>query len=169
EKRLADASRFAGYRGEPGAPSAILLMHNRLHVEIRIDRAHAIGKTDRAGVKDVLMEAALTTIMACEDSVAAVDADDKALAYRNWLGLTKGDLAEAVSKGGSTFTRTMNQDRAYTAADGSELSLHGRSMLFVRNVGHLMTNDAILDKDGNEVPEGIMDGIVTSLIAIHNL
>ncbi len=150
-------------------PSAVLLKHNGLHFEIQIDASTPVGQTDAAGVKDVLMEAALTTIMDCEDSVAAVDADDKVVIYKNWLGLMKGDLAEAVAKGGKTFTRTMNADRVYTAADGSELSLHGRSMLFIRNVGHLMTNDAIIDKDGFEVPEGIMDGLVTSLIALHDL
>ncbi|PKF69964.1 malate synthase G [Pseudomonas fluvialis] len=166
---LAQAEKFVGYVGEAAAPKGVLLKNNGLHFEIQIDASSPIGQTDAAGVKDVLMEAALTTIMDCEDSVAAVDADDKVIAYKNWLGLMKGDLAEAVAKGGKTFTRTMNADRVYTAADGSELSLHGRSMLFIRNVGHLMTNDAIIDKDGFEVPEGIMDGLVTSMIALHNL
>jgi len=166
---LQNPTQLIGFQGEAGAPQAVLLKHNGIHFEIQIDPTSLIGKTDAAGVKDVLMEAALTTIMDCEDSVAAVDAEDKVIAYKNWLGLMKGDLAEEVSKGGSTFTRTMNPDRVYTAANGGELSLHGRSLLFVRNVGHLMTNDAILDKDGNEVPEGIMDGLVTSLIALHNL
>ena len=166
---LKDAAKFVGFQGEAAAPKAVLLKNNGLHFEIQIDRNSPIGQTDAAGVKDILMEAALTTIMDCEDSVAAVDADDKVIAYKNWLGLMKGDLAESVSKDGKTFTRTMNADRSYTAANGGELSLHGRSMLFIRNVGHLMTNDAIIDKDGFEVPEGIMDGLVTSLIAIHNL
>ena len=166
---LKDTAQFIGFQGDAAAPVAVLLKHNGLHFEIQIDASSPIGQTDAAGVKDVLMEAALTTIMDCEDSVAAVDAEDKVVVYSNWLGLMKGDLAEQVSKGGQTFTRTMNADREYTAADGSSLTLHGRSMLFVRNVGHLMTNEAILDKDGNEVPEGIMDGAITSLIAIHNL
>jgi malate synthase len=166
---LKDTAKFIGFQGEAAAPTAVLLKNNGLHFEIQIDATSPVGQTDAAGVKDVLMEAALTTIMDCEDSIAAVDADDKVIAYKNWLGLMKGDLAESVSKDGKTFTRTMNADRSYTAANGGELSLHGRSMLFIRNVGHLMTNDAIIDKDGFEVPEGILDGLVTSLIALHNL
>lgn len=166
---LRDDAQLIGFQGDASAPAAVLLKHNGLHFEIQIDTTTPIGQTDAAGVKDILMEAALTTIMDCEDSVAAVDADDKVVIYRNWLGLMKGDLSEEVAKGGQTFTRTMNPDRAYTAVDGSSLTLHGRSLLFVRNVGHLMTIDAILDKDGNEVPEGILDGLVTSLAAIHNL
>ncbi|WP_223485517.1 malate synthase G [Pseudomonas sp. A-RE-19] len=166
---LRNDAQLVGFHGDAAAPTAILLKNNGLHFEIQIDASTPVGQTDAAGVKDILMEAALTTIMDCEDSVAAVDADDKVVIYRNWLGLMKGDLSEEVSKGGQTFTRTMNADRTYTALDGSELSLHGRSLLFVRNVGHLMTIDAILDKDGNEVPEGILDGLVTSLAAIHSL
>ncbi|MBB2889073.1 MULTISPECIES: malate synthase G [Pseudomonas] len=166
---LHNDAQLIGFHGDAAAPTAILLKNNGLHFEIQIDASTPVGQTDAAGVKDILMEAALTTIMDCEDSVAAVDADDKVVIYRNWLGLMKGDLSEEVSKGGQTFTRTMNADRTYTALDGSELSLHGRSLLFVRNVGHLMTIDAILDKDGNEVPEGILDGLVTCLAAIHSL
>ncbi|VXC98318.1 malate synthase G [Pseudomonas sp. 8Z] len=166
---LRDNAQLVGFQGEASAPIAVLLKHNGLHFEIQIDASSPIGSTDAAGVKDVLMEAALTTIMDCEDSVAAVDADDKVVVYRNWLGLMKGDLAEEVSKGGSTFTRTMNPDRVYTQPDGTELTLHGRSLLFIRNVGHLMTNPAILDAEGNEIPEGIQDALFTSLIAIHNL
>ncbi|MFK0087224.1 malate synthase G [Pseudomonas sp. NPDC090755] len=166
---LRDDAQLIGYRGDASAPTAILLKHNGLHFEIQVDASTPVGQTDAAGLKDVLMEAALTTIMDCEDSVAAVDADDKVVVYRNWLGLMKGDLAESVSKGGQTFTRTMNPDREYTAPNGGSVTLHGRSLLFVRNVGHLMTIDAILDKDGNEVPEGILDGLVTNLAAIHNL
>ena len=166
---LRDAGQLVGFQGEAGAPIAILLKHNGLHFEIQIDASSPIGSTDAAGVKDVLMESALTTIMDCEDSVAAVDADDKTLVYRNWLGLMKGDLSEQVSKGGSTFTRTMNPDRVYTRPDGGELTLHGRSLLFVRNVGHLMTNPAVLDASGNELPEGILDALCTSLAALHNL
>ncbi|QZP33967.1 malate synthase G [Pseudomonas sp. DR48] len=166
---LRNDAQLIGFHGDASAPTAILLKNNGLHFEIQIDASTPVGQTDAAGVKDILMEAALTTIMDCEDSVAAVDADDKVVIYRNWLGLMKGDLAEEVSKGGQTFTRTMNADRTYTGVDGKELSLHGRSLLFVRNVGHLMTIDAILDKDGNEVPEGILDGLITSLAAIHSL
>ena len=166
---LRDDAQLVGFQGDAAAPIAVLLKHNGLHFEIQIDASSPIGQTDAAGVKDVLMEAALTTIMDCEDSVAAVDADDKVVVYKNWLGLMKGDLAEEVAKGGQTFTRTMNPDRVYTKVDGSELTLHGRSLLFVRNVGHLMTNPAILDAQGNEIPEGIQDALFTSLIAIHNL
>ncbi|MFL1493481.1 malate synthase G [Pseudomonas antarctica] len=166
---LRDDAQLIGFQGPAVEPIAILLKHNGLHFEIQIDASTPVGQTDAAGVKDVLMEAALTTIMDCEDSVAAVDADDKVVIYRNWLGLMKGDLAEEVAKGGKTFTRTMNADRVYTGVDGQDVTLHGRSLLFVRNVGHLMTIDAILDKDGNEVPEGILDGLLTSLAAIHSL
>ncbi|SDA78943.1 malate synthase [Pseudomonas sp. NFACC15-1] len=166
---LRDDAQLIGFQGDASAPTAVLLKHNGLHFEIQIDASTPVGQTDAAGVKDILMEAALTTIMDCEDSVAAVDADDKVVIYRNWLGLMKGDLSEEVAKGGQTFTRTMNPDRVYTAVDGSGVTLHGRSLLFVRNVGHLMTIDAILDKHGNEVPEGILDGLVTSLAAIHSL
>ncbi len=161
--------KLIGFKGDASAPTAILLKNNGLRFEIQIDADSTVGKTDAAGVSDVLMEAALTTIMDCEDSVAAVDADDKVVIYSNWLGLMKGDLAEEVSKGGKTFTRTMNADREYTGLDGNTFSIKGRSMLFVRNVGHLMTNPAILDSEGNEVPEGLMDAMFTTLIAIHDL
>ncbi|XVO87011.1 malate synthase G [Pseudomonas palleroniana] len=166
---LRDDSQLIGFQGDSAQPIAVLLKHHGLHFEIQIDAGTPVGQTDAAGVKDVLMEAALTTIMDCEDSVAAVDADDKVVIYRNWLGLMKGDLAEEVAKGGKTFTRTMNPDRVYTGVNGQNVTLHGRSLLFVRNVGHLMTIDAILDNAGNEVPEGILDGLITSLAAIHSL
>ena len=166
---LADSAKLQGYVGDAAAPTAILFKNHGLHFEVQIDASTQIGAADAAGIKDILMESALTTIMDCEDSVAAVDADDKVLTYSNWLGLMRGDLEEQVAKGGKTFTRRMNADREYTGLNGETLKLKGRSMLFVRNVGHLMTNPAMLDKDGNEVPEGIMDAMVTTLCAMHDL
>ncbi|MEN5036504.1 malate synthase G [Pseudomonas sp. TWI929] len=166
---LQNPAQLSGYQGEPNTPTAILLQHHQLHFEIQVDPANAIGQQDLAGVKDILLEAALTTIIDCEDSVAAVDADDKVNVYRNWLGLMKGDLSEQVSKGGKTFSRTLATDRHYHGADGQPLTLPGRSLLFIRNVGHLMTNPAIHDRDGREIPEGILDAVVTSLIGLHDL
>ncbi len=169
EARLKDAAKFTGYRGEADQPTAVLLATNGMHAEVVIDRTHPIGKTDAAGIADVVLESALTTIQDCEDSVAAVDAEDKIVVYRNWLGLMKGDLEEQVTKGDKTFTRRLNPDREYTAPDGGTLTLPGRSLMLVRNVGHLMTNPAILDADGNEVPEGIMDALFTAAIALHDV
>lgn len=166
---LAHPEKLIGFTGEADNPTGILFKNNGLHFEVQIDRSHLIGKDDAAGVKDIVMESALTTIMDCEDSVAAVDAADKTIIYRNWLGLMKGDLSEEVSKGGKTFTRVMNPDRVYTGIGGSDVVLKGRSLMFVRNVGHLMTNSAIIDSEGNEVPEGIMDAMVTTLIALHDM
>ncbi|WP_374545502.1 malate synthase G [Rhodoblastus sp.] len=165
---LANPALFAGYAGDPLAPRAILLLHNGLHVEIRVDRAHPIGKTDRAGVSDIVLESALTAIQDCEDSVAAVDADDKVVVYRNWLGLMKGDLSATFDKGGQELERHMAPDRVYKAPNGERFSLPGRALLLVRNVGHLMTNDAVL-VDGEEAPEGLLDAMFTSLIALYDL
>ena len=166
---LSDESQFIGYKGESENPSSILLKNNNLHIDIQIDSQDSIGKDDPAGIKDVVLESAVTTIQDLEDSVAAVDAEDKSLGYRNWLGLMKGNLKETFMKGDIEMTRSLNEDRAYTDAQGKEFVMPGRSVLLVRNVGHLMTNPAILDKDGNEVPEGIMDAMFTICISIHDL
>ncbi|MDX1067913.1 malate synthase G [Sinorhizobium medicae] len=166
---LAMPAQFAGYSGNAAAPSEIVLRKNGLHVAIVLDPTTPIGKADAAGIADIILESAITTIMDCEDSVAAVDAEDKVLVYRNWLGLMKGDLEEQVAKGTTTFIRRLNPDRIYAASGGDKLTLPGRSLMLVRNVGHLMTNPAILDREGKEVPEGLMDAMVTALIALHDI
>ena len=166
---LRDTNQYIGYSGESNNPSGILLKNNNLHLEIQIDREHNIGRDDPAGIKDILIESAITTIQDCEDSVAAVDASDKVTVYRNWLGLMRGDLQETFVKGGSEMTRSLNPDREYTSKDNKALTLPGRSLMLVRNVGHLMTNPAVIDKDGSEIPEGILDAMFTICIAKHDL
>ncbi|MDQ0562803.1 malate synthase [Rhizobium mesoamericanum] len=166
---LTDGAQFAGYQGDAAAPSHILLKNNGIHIDIVVDASTAIGKSDPAHISDVWLESAITTIMDCEDSVAAVDAEDKVVVYRNWLGLMKGDLQEEVSKGGLSFVRKLNSDVEYNGPTGTRLEVHRRSLMLVRNVGHLMTNPAILDRDGNEVPEGIMDAMITGMIALYDV
>ena len=166
---LLDTEKFIGFRGEPDNPTGILFKNNKLHIEIQVDREDSVGKDDAAGIKDILIESAVTTIQDLEDSIAAVDAEDKATVYRNWLGLMKGDLKETFIKGGSELTRKLNPDREYKDTAGKEFKLSGRSLMLVRNVGHLMTNPAILDKTGEEIPEGILDAIFTICIAKHDL
>ncbi len=166
---LTDPSQFQGFGGSADEPHSILLRNNGLHVEIKIDRSQAIGKTDAAGISDIILEAALTTICDLEDSIAAVDAKDKVAAYRNWLGLMKGDIVEEFQKGGQTVRRALEADRRFTAPDGSQLSLPGRSLLLVRNVGHLMASDAVLDRNGDPAMEGLLDGLISATIALHDL
>ncbi len=165
---LADNEQFVGFNGQPDAPESIVLCHNGLHLDIQFDKQDPIGQNDLAGIKDIALESALTTIMDCEDSVAAVDAEDKTLVYKNWLGLMLGDLTLTMHKGGTAFTRSMENDRTYAGPDGNEVSLSGRSLMFVRNVGHLMQNDAIL-LDEEPIFEGLMDAVFTSLIGKHDL
>lgn len=169
ETTLKDPSQFKGWAGDAASPDSILLAVNNLHVDLLFDSSGAIGKADPAGINDIVVEAAVSTIIDLEDSIAAVDADDKVEAYRNWLGLMKADLKATFEKGGKTTTRALNDDRNYTAPDGSTLTLHGRSLLLVRNVGHLMTNPAILDEDGGEVFEGIMDAFISTAIAVYDI
>lgn len=169
QSSLQDADAFIGFTGSISQPTTLVFKHNGLHLELVFDANSEIGKADPSTLSDIILESALTTIMDCEDSVAAVDGEDKVIAYRNWLGLMKGNLTENISKGGQQFTRKMNSDRNYQSLTGDTVTLKGRSLMFVRNVGHLMTNSAIIDSQNNEIPEGILDAMITSLIALHDL
>lgn len=166
---LIDGSKFVGFQGHPDAPTALVFRNHGLHVIMVFDRTHTIGRNSPSGLADVVLESAMSAIIDCEDSVACVDAEDKVLAYRNWLGLMKGDLSETFEKGGASITRTLNADREFVGADGASIRLKGRALLLVRNVGHLMTNPAVLDKDGNEIFEGLLDALVTTMIAMYDL